>query len=161
MIYGTMCYLKNGGETLFFCRDYAMDEIHLGFTYTLPGGYLEGGRNSVDCAVREFEEETGLRVIDPRLRVIATFYNEKRIFGKNEVEDQKFYIYEANAFSGALREGPPEGELVWISDNKLPEIKIHGGDRKILELMRQKGLFEVDVRCRGQELVGFEAIRVN
>ena len=61
-----------------------------------------------------------------------------------------------------MREGPPEGELVWISDNKLPEIKIHEHDRKILELMRRRGVFEAAVRChRGGELTSFEKRRID
>jgi 8-oxo-dGTP diphosphatase len=157
MIKGAICYLKNGGETLFLYRDRGKDNNHRGF-YTLPGGFLEIGEKSIDCVVREFEEETGLKLLDPRLRVKATFYTEGRLLGGK----LKFDVYEANTFSGKLREEHPEGMLIWISDNKLPEIKIHGGDRKILELMRRRGVFEAAVRCHhGGELTSFEKRRID
>jgi len=161
MIYGTMCYLKNGGETLFLCRDRGEGDIHRGL-HTPPGGHLEAGESSIDCIVREFEEETGLKLLDPRLKVRATFYNKGRILGgKENPEDWKVDIYEANTFSGELRREHPKDKLVWVGDAEIPNIKMHEGDRKIIELVRKEGLHEVSLRYFGEELDRFEVQKIS
>ena len=39
-----------------------------GHVYAPPGGKFESGESPLDCIIREFYEETGLTLINPRLQ---------------------------------------------------------------------------------------------
>lgn len=77
--------------------------------WELPGGFVEYGENIESTAIREAEEETGLKVDlkgivwvysepdrDPRRHIISICFKAKRIDGKFEPDDE---ILEARAFS--------------------------------------------------------------
>ncbi|MBI2124258.1 NUDIX domain-containing protein [Candidatus Pacearchaeota archaeon] len=158
MINGTMCFLRNRGKTLFLYRNGGEGDIHNGW-YVPPGGRLERGERSIDCVLREFDEETGLKLINPKLRVIATFYNKGRILGgdKNQ-EDWRVEVYEANNFTGKLEEEHPKAKPVWVRD--LTEIRMYPGDRKIFDLLDQKGVWEAILQYRKEDLARFNCKRV-
>jgi len=48
----------------------------------------------------------------------------------------------------------------WISDSNLADIRMYQGDRRILELISQEGVFEVVTQYDKEELVRFESQRV-
>ncbi|MEK6919229.1 MAG: NUDIX domain-containing protein [Nanoarchaeota archaeon] len=162
MINGTLCYLKSGGETLFLHRNRKGNDIHSGF-YVAPGGRPESGERGIDCLIREFEEETGLVVHDPRLKAIATFYNQDRLLGSvTSPEDWLVEIYTATKFSGRLKEeegrkSPP----LWIPDRDVFRYPMHEGDRRIPELFGMEGIFQVLVKYDGTKLTHFNSVRVD
>lgn len=80
MINATLCYLREGGKTLFLYRNKGEKDIHNGL-YVAPGGKTEPGERGIDCIMREFLEETGLTLKDPRLRQVITFHNKGRVMG--------------------------------------------------------------------------------
>ncbi len=161
MINGTMCFLRHGWHTLFLHRMGGAGDIHHGW-YVPPGGHTERGERSVDCITREFREETGLNLITPQLRVTATFYNKGRILGgKKNPEDWSVDVYDATDFEGILREEHEKAKLVWVPDNKLAKVRMYEGDRRILDLMREReGVFEAIVQYSGKYLKRFEYDRV-
>ena len=158
MINGTMCFLRNRGETLFLYRNRGEEDIHNG-RYVPPGGRLERGERSIDCVLREFDEETGLKLINPKLRVIATFYNKGRILGGDKnPEDWRVEVYEANNFTGKLREEHSKAKPVWVRD--LTQIRMYPGDRKIFDLLGQKGVWEAILQYHKENLARFNCKRV-
>ena len=160
MLNATMCFLRHKGETLFLYRNRGEGDIHNGW-YVPPGGQTERGERGIDCINREFPEETGLYLLGPKLKVIATFYNHGRILGgKENPEDWCAEVYTANDFTGTLKEEHPKAKPIWISDSDLEKIKMYPGDRKIFELLGQKGILEAIVQYDKENLTRFESRRV-
>ena len=160
MINATMCFLRNNVKTLFLYRNKGEGDIHHGW-YVPPGGRTEREERGIDCIFREFKEETGLNLINPQLRSIATFYNQGRILGgKENPEDWCVEVYEAKEFSGELKEEYPRAKPIWINNSDLEKIRIYPGDRKILELLQNEGVYEVLTQYSGENLIRFESKRV-
>ena len=160
MIHATMGFLRSDGKTLFLYRNKGEGDIHNGW-YVPPGGHIERGERGIDCVVREFREETGLNLIDARLRVISTFYNQGRLLGgKDSPEDWNVEVYEATKFTGELREEHPKAKPFWIPDSEIATLRMYPGDRKILELFSQEGVYEVLVQYSKEDVTRFEYKRV-
>ncbi len=160
MINATMCFLRNNRQALFIYRNKGEEDIHNGW-YVPPGGRTERGERGIDCMLREFREETGLTLINPKLRVIATFYNQGRILGgKENPEDWCVEVYESKDYGGELKEEHPRAKPIWIKDSDLEKIRMYSGDRKILDLLTQEGVFEVITQYDKEELVRFEYYKV-
>jgi len=159
MINATMGYLRKGNETLFLYRHGGKDDIHNGL-YVPPGGRIERGERGIDCVIREFREETGLLLLNPKLRAIVTFYNEGRDIGIEEnPEDWMVETYEARGFTGTLKKEGPKSDPHWIKDEDLPKTKMRECDRRILEELCKEGVLEIITRHSGKELIVFEVER--
>lgn len=141
-------------------RDRVASDIHSGL-YVVPGGQTERGERGVDCVVREFEQETGLTLVNPRLRAIVTFYNEGRLLGgRLNPDDWCVEVYTANSFTGSLKPESPQQLPIWVDSSNIPNLKMHEGDRRILELLNMEGVYETIVRYEGTKLTTFESRRV-
>jgi 8-oxo-dGTP diphosphatase len=136
------------------------NDIHNGW-YVAPGGKTERGERGIDCITREYKEETGL-LVRPKLKVIATFYNEGRVLGTDkEPDDWCVEVFSAQEFSGDLRDESSRAKLHWIPDSELSGVRMYPGDRKIMGLLDQEGVYEAIAQYRGDELVRFEFGRVD
>jgi ADP-ribose pyrophosphatase YjhB (NUDIX family) len=156
----TMCYIRYMGEALFIHRTKGEEDMHNGF-FVPPGGRTEQGERGIDGILREFQEETGLELEDPKLRVIALFDNVGRTFnGKPAEKDWRVQVYEARVFSGVLREEHPKAMPMWVPDREIGGLKMHEGDRKILDLLDHGGVFEVRTRYNGEDLTSFDVTEV-
>ena len=160
MINGTMCFLKNKGKTLFLYRNEGKKDMHNGF-YVPPGGHLERGERSIECIIREFQEETGLIPFYPKLRIIATFYNKDRILGrKKDPEDWRVETYEAEHFAGELKSENPKNKLVWVKNSEIGKINMYEGDKKLFSLLKEPGVFEAILQYDKEKLVRFDSWKV-
>ncbi len=160
MINATMCLLRSEGNVLFLYRNRGEGDIHHGW-YVPPGGQTERGERGIDCITREFKEETNLDLIGPKLRAIVTYYNEGRVLGgKENPEDWVVEVYEAVNFSGTLKEEHSKAKPLWVPESEIENLKTYPGDRRVFELLREQGVFEVIVQYSGQELIRFESRRV-
>jgi 8-oxo-dGTP diphosphatase len=158
-INGTLCFLKNKSKILFLYRG-RKDDMHGGF-YIPPGGHTESGERGIDCIIREFRQETGLKLLDPKLRVIATFYNKDRILGgREDPEDWKVEVYDATRFEGKLKAEYKECPLLWVEESRMGEMNMYPGDRRIYEVMKNEGIYEVRTKYSGKKLTGFKCARV-
>jgi 8-oxo-dGTP diphosphatase len=93
--------------------------------FILPGGKQEKNETPKEAAIREVFEETGIKVNDAVLKVIATHYHEY----KSKV--YLVYIFESNNFEGLLKESS-EGIPMWINIEEalnnpklFPDLKRH------------------------------------
>lgn len=124
----TVCYLKKDNKVLMikFSKKW-------GLVYAPPGGKFESGETPLDCIIREFYEETGLILINPRLQGIS--------YWKDSAEGMIF-IYTAEDFEGDLTTISEEGTLEWIRLEDLSKIRQFDQNEKFTPYLFQKELFE-------------------
>ena len=96
-----LVYLKGRGEVLLIRK--AQGRLHAGEWIGL-GGKLEPGEDPLSSAIREFREESGLLLADPKLR--GTF------IWIDEVKCGIVHIVTATGWTGRLS-ASEEGELRW------------------------------------------------
>jgi len=129
----TLCYVKDNEKTLMIHRVKKENDMHEGKWNGL-GGKLEKGESPEECVVREVLEESGLRIVEPKMHGFITFPN---FDGKH---DWYVFVFTATKFSGDLIDSS-EGHLYWIDDDKLLELNLWEGDRIFLEWLFQDRFF--------------------
>ena len=97
------------------------------------GGHFEYGESPDECLLREVKEETGLTLLDYRMRGIVTF-----VYGEDVVE--YMHVYTSDAFEGELIECD-EGELVWVPIDEVLNLPIWEGDKIFLKLLKEDAPF--------------------
>ena len=158
MLYGTMSYVSNEGKILMIQKIERENDPNSGF-YTLPGGKLkdsERGLNPVgrlESAIRETKEETGLTIINPKLRGIILFDNSERIFDNwSNPEDYLVYIITANNYTGKLKKESDEGIPVWVKENEIINVSKNRGDGKMYEWINNERCFTGTIKYKGRVL---------
>lgn len=129
----TLVYVQDGGATLMLHRIKKQGDIHAGKWNGL-GGKVEAGESPEACAIREVEEESGLRIRKPLLKGVLTFPD----FAKGE--DWYAFVFVAREFRGELIDSA-EGALHWIPSDKLLALNLWEGDRIFLPWLAQPGFF--------------------
>ena len=84
--------------------------------WNFPGGHVEKGEYVTSSVIREVEEETGLKIENPKLCGIKEFHKMKD--GKRYI----VFLYVANRFSGELRSSA-EGDVFWYPLSELQQSK--------------------------------------
>ena len=100
--------------------------------FDIPGGKIEDGETEIQTCIREFKEETGLELKDPKLKGIS--------FWKDSTEGIIF-IYTAEKVDGKLQESE-EGRLEWIDISELDNIKQFDMNSKFTKYIFEDGMFE-------------------
>jgi len=110
---GVGCVVRRGGSELLLVR---RSGGHGNDTWSTPGGKLDFGESPAACAVRETEEETGVRVWDPRF---LGYTND--VF---EPEGLHFVTlwFEADHLEGEAELKAPDehSEIGWFRQEHLP-----------------------------------------
>ncbi|GAA0589494.1 8-oxo-dGTP diphosphatase [Virgibacillus siamensis] len=98
--------------------------------YAIPGGKMEQGESIKESVIREFREETELKLETPELASVFTFtiYNDT-VF----VQEWMMFTFVCREFSGELTAFCNEGELEWIPFEEINNIPMAEGDRKIFQ----------------------------
>ena len=134
----TACYLKKDNYVLMikFSKKW-------GKVYSPPGGKFESGESPLDCIKREFYEETGLTLINPKLQGISYW---------KDLAEGIIFIYVADKFEGELTANSSEGKLEWIKLDDLLSIKQFEQNEKFTPFLFKNELFEgkflLDNNCR-------------
>ena len=147
---GTLVYLKQDGKTLMLHRVKKEQDFHEGKWNGL-GGKLDPGETPEECAIREVKEESGLDLVDPRLRGIITF----PMF--DQVDDWYVYLFTGREFSGELIDSP-EGNLAWIADDKLLDLNLWEGDSTFLKWLDQDRFFSAKFIYENKELIDHSVV---
>ena len=133
----TACYLKNNDEVLMikFTKKW-------GQVYAPPGGKFEEGETPLECILREYYEETGLKLINPKLQGMSYWRDDK---------EGIIFIYVAEEFEGDLKEASEEGVLEWIKTKDLANLKQFSQNEKFTPYLFKEEVFEgkfiLDEKC--------------
>lgn len=133
----TVCYLKKNNKVLMikFTKKW-------GQVYAPPGGKFEEGESPLDCILREYYEETGLKLINPRLQGMA-YWRDKA--------EGIIFIYVAEEFEGKLKEETEEGCIKWIDLEDLFNLKQLSQNEKFTPYLFKEKIFEgkflLDEKC--------------
>ena len=92
------------------------------------GGKFEYGESPFDCVRREFLEETGLTLTDPKYRGIITFVSD-------EYGTEYMHLFSAKNYDGKIKENCDEGVLEWIAKDELLKLNLWEGDKIFLKLL--------------------------
>jgi len=119
-----------------------------------PGGKLRPGETPEECAVREVQEETNLRVRSLRLHGALSHY-----FGEKEEPDWIVYQFSTTEFEGEPEESD-EGELRWFPLAEIPYSEMWQDDEHWLPLLLQGKDFtgEFHFNEEGTELLRFRIV---
>ena len=146
MYNSTLCYLERDGQYLMLHRIKKKKDINKG-KWIGVGGKFEEGESPEDCVTREVWEETGLTLTDYAYRGVVTFVSDRW-------EGEYMHLFTATGFTGQVKECD-EGQLEWISKEKLMQLPMWAGDRLFLERIAQPGpFFSLKLRYRGETLEG-------
>ena len=131
----TLCYIERDGCWLMMNRVKKARDENAG-KWIGVGGHLEAGESPDECIVREVREETGLTLLNFRLRGIITFILP-------DWGDELTFLYTGEA-QGEAAEDCPEGILRWVPIDETPRLPLWAGDRVFLPLLRERdGVFSL------------------
>ena len=141
---GTLVYLQRNQQTLMLHRVKKEQDYHEGKWNGL-GGKLEPGETPEECAIREVKEESGLDLVNPKLRGIITC----PMF--DQVDDWYVYLFRGTTFTGDLIDSP-ERNLDWIDDDNLLNLNLWEGDYIFLKWLDQDRFFSAKFIYENKQL---------
>lgn len=144
MINSTLCYIEKDGKYLMLHRVKKEHDANRDKWIGI-GGKFEDKESPEDCILRETKEETGLTLTSYKYRGIVTFVSDRW-------ETEYMHLFTADAFEGELIECD-EGDLLWISPEKLDSIPKWEGDKIFLDLLQKDvPFFSLKLRYEGENL---------
>ena len=147
---GTLVYLKRNSQTLMLHRVKKEGDYHEGKWNGL-GGKIDPGETPEECAIREVKEESGLDLVNPRLRGFITF----PMF--DGVDDWYVYLFTGTEFTGDLIDSP-EGNLAWIDHDKLLELNLWEGDYIFLKWLDGDRFFSAKFSYKNKKLIDHSVV---
>ena len=146
----TLCYVidKKTNSTLMLHRVKKENDYHEGKWNGL-GGKFEQGESPEECAIREIEEECGLKVKSVTMKGFITF----PLFDNKD--DWYVFLFTADEFSGKLIDSP-EGNLAWISNDKLTDLNLWDGDKIFIPWLFEDKLFSAKFNYENGRYVGHD-----
>lgn len=133
----TVCYLKKDDKVLMLKFNKKWGQV-----YAPPGGKFETGESPLDCIVREYYEETGLKLVNPRLQGMSYW---------KDTSEGIIFVFVAEDFEGELKNVSDEGYSEWIDVKDLSNIKQFPQNEIFMPYLFKDKLFEgkflLDDKC--------------
>ncbi|MGN1387390.1 MAG: NUDIX hydrolase [Bacillus sp. (in: firmicutes)] len=121
----TNCVLVNEGRILL------LQKPRRGW-WVAPGGKMEPGESVKEACVREYREETGIYVKNPKIKGIFTFIMKD---GDQVQSEWMMFTFVADEFDGQNLKESEEGIIDWVSMDDISELPMAEGDYHILDYM--------------------------
>ncbi|MBM4760816.1 8-oxo-dGTP diphosphatase [Bacillus sp. B15-48] len=100
--------------------------------WVAPGGKMEAGETAKEACIREFREETGIYLLNPKIKGIFTFIIEKE---EQVVDEWMMFTFHATESTGIHLERSEEGDLEWHEEEEIKNLPMAAGDYHILDYM--------------------------
>jgi len=110
--------------------------------YGSHSGKVRWGENPLDCAQREFLEETGLAGKFTLKGIVHYhhFHKDGRL-----LEDKYFWVFRVENTKGDFKEKVPEGENIWMTEKEYRELKnVFATFDEIIDVINGKKLVYID-----------------
>lgn len=125
----TLCYIEKDGKYLMLHRVKKENDVNRDKWIGIGGGFEED-ESPEDCVLREAAEETGLTLLDAKLRAVITFVIEGGVC-------EHMFLFKCTNFTGNIT-GCDEGVLEWIPKEELFGLEMWEGDRIFLNLLDER-----------------------
>ena len=140
----TLCYLELNNHYLMLHRIKKEQDVNKD-KWIGVGGHFEDQESPEECLVREVREETGLTLLDYRLRGIVTFLSDC-------YETEYMFLFTSDCFTGEMI-SCEEGELEWIPKEAVCDLPIWEGDQVFFRLLEERqDVFLLTLRYEGEHL---------
>ena len=145
MVNTTLCYILRGNNVLMLHRVKKKNDLNQDKWIGI-GGKFEANETPDECLLREAYEETGLTLTNWQCRGVVTFLTN------GPWDGEYMYLFTADGFEGDLKTCD-EGDLQWISRDKLNALPKWEGDQIFLDLLWQDApFFLLKLRYEGDRL---------
>lgn len=145
----TLIYVQKDNKTLMVHRNKKENDMHEGM-YNGLGGKLDSGESPEDCAKRELLEESGLIVKKMRMKGMLSFPDA--LFTGH---DWYVFVFIVDEFEGELFENSVEGDLEWVDNDKLLDLKMNEGDYVFMKWFDKDEMFSAKFNYDGKKLVDY------
>jgi 8-oxo-dGTP diphosphatase len=103
--------------------------------WVAPGGKMESLETITESVNREYKEETGIKLINPKLKGVFTIVVEAK--GK-VIEEWMMFTFLAEDYDGELLAVSPEGELAWQDADQIVDLPKAKGDQVFFDHILNK-----------------------
>lgn len=100
--------------------------------WVAPGGKMESGESIKEAVVREFREETGIYLKNPKIKGIFTMIIKE---GDKVVQEWMMFTFFATEFNGENAAETEEGKLAWHKIEDIHKLQMAPGDYHIIDYM--------------------------
>ena len=158
IIPAVLVYARQGSDFLMLHRNAGGErgarDYHLGKWNGL-GGKFEPGESPLDCAVREFSEESEVRLEPDQFKCLGILQFPN--FKPKKNEDWMVYVFTVRVTLEQRRLLPSdkavvEGTLGWIPEEKLLSLNLWTGDQTFLPFVIKEQPFAATIWYQGQEV---------
>lgn len=132
MILSTVCYIEKDNKYLMLHRTKKEHDVNKD-KWIGVGGKFEKDESPEECILREVIEETGLSLLNIKLRCIVTYVS-------NTFDTEYMYVFTSDKFEGEVLKCS-EGDLKWIDKDKILNLNIWEGDKIFLEKINNNDNF--------------------
>ena len=145
MIQTTLCYIEQDEKYLMLHRVSKEKDINKD-KWIGVGGKFEYGESPEECLLREVKEETGLTLLNYRLRGILTF-------SCDEIDPEYIFLYTSDKFEGEITTCD-EGALEWVKKKDILSLNLWEGDKLMFKLLDEReDVFSLKLTYKGDRLV--------
>lgn len=144
----TVCYIEKDNKYLMLHRTKKKNDVNKD-KWIGVGGKIEDKESPEECIIREVKEETGLTLLDYKLRCIVTFTS-------TVAETEYIYVFTSDKFEGEIIECN-EGDLEWVEKTEIDNLNIWKGDKIFHQkILKDEGFFTVKVDYDKDKLIGYK-----